>query len=351
MKLPKPLHHQVIGFWISMPFITFALSYILFGERLFEDWRVWMVTFPIIYTLGYISFQAHSIYDHFLRTRFPSIKETRKRIYYKLAVNIMIMTPSVFLIFLTFHLFNILGYTLTMQDLVYGYLVGLSVNIVFESLWEVMFIIEKYKEAAAEKEFIEQMQLKHEFNNLKQKVNPHFLFNSFNTLSSLISENKQQAVKFLDELSKVYRYLLRSNESGMSTVEEEVNFIRSYAKLLQTRYGEGFKIEISIDSACRDKEIPSLTLQLLVENAVKHNIIQKENPVRVWIQCTGNSLLSVENNLNKKSKSLIDSTGIGLTNIREKYKLLGRNDIEIIETPNSFKVTVPLITASHVAAG
>lgn len=351
MKVPKPPRHQVIGFWLSMPFITFALSYILYDERLFVDWRVWAVTYPIIYTLGYLSWRAHSIYDHFLRGRFPSIKETTKRIYYKLAVNVLIMTPSVLLIFLTFHVFHILGYTLNTQDIIQGYLVGLTVNIVFESLWEVIFIIEKYKEAAAEKEFIEQMQLKHEFNNLKQKVNPHFLFNSFNTLSSLISENKAQAVRFLDELSKVYRYLLRSNESGMSTVEEEVNFIRSYAKLLQTRYGEGFKIEISIAPSSKDREMPSLTLQLLVENAVKHNIIQKDNPVRVLIRSTGDGYLSVENNLNKKSRSLIESTGIGLTNIREKYRLLHRSDIEITETADSFKVTVPLLTPVYAAAG
>src|SRR5690606_35792000 len=111
--------------------------------------------------------------------------------------------------------------------------------IIFESRREVIYIIDKYREAAAEEEMIEQMQLRQEFDNLKEKVNPHFLFNSFNTLSSLISEDKDQAEKFLDELSKVYRYLLRNNESGMSTVGQEVAFIRSYSRLLETRYGDG----------------------------------------------------------------------------------------------------------------
>jgi LytS/YehU family sensor histidine kinase len=158
------------------------------------------------------------------------------------------------------------------------------VNIIFESLWEVMYIIGKSKEAAAEKEMVEQLALQQEFENLKQKVNPHFLFNSFNTLSSLIMEDKDRAEKFLDELSKVYRYLLRNNESGLSTIEQEAKFIQSYAALLTTRYGEGFKLDMKINPASKDKEIPSLSLQLLVENAVKHNIISKSQPVTVEIR-------------------------------------------------------------------
>lgn len=343
MRIPKPPKYQVIGFWVSMPFITFALSYILYGDRLFHEIEVWLVAFPIIYGLGYLSWLAHAVYDHELRTRFPSLTETRKRIYYKFAVNLLIMTPSVLMIFFVFHGFHILGYSIQRDDLIYGYLTGLCVNIIFESLWEVMYIIEKYKEAAAEKEMIEQRQLQQEFDNLKQKVNPHFLFNSFNTLSSLISENKDQAVKFLDELSKVYRYLLRNNESGMSTVEQETNFIRSYSKLLKTRFGDGFKMDLHINPVCKDKEMPSLTLQLLVENAVKHNIISKQRPVHVVISSKAAGYLTVENNLNKKTKSSSETTGIGLANIREKYRLLHREDIEVKETADTFKVTIPLI--------
>ena len=344
MKLPKPPKYQIVGFWISMPFIAFALCYILYGNRLFHEIDIWLIAYPIIYTIGYISWRLHSIYDHNLRMRFPSLGQTQKRIYHKLAVNLLIMTPSVLLIFFVFHFFNIQGYRLETEDLKYGYLAGLVVNIIFETLWEVIYIIDKYKEAASEKEMIEQLQLQQEFDNLKEKVNPHFLFNSFNTLSSLISEDKQQAVKFLDELSKVYRYLLRNNESGMSTVEQESNFIRSYSKLLQTRYGDGFKMDMLIEPGCKEKEIPSLTLQLLVENAVKHNIISKQQPVHVVIRCSEGGFLTVENNLNKKLRSCGESTGIGLANIREKYRLLNRQDVDVRETLDSFKVTIPLIS-------
>ncbi len=343
MIIPKPPRYQLIGFLVSMPFITLTLCYIMYEERLFRQFDIWLVAYPVIYAIGYVSWRLHFVYDHFLHTRFPSLDQTRKRVLYTFAVNFLVMTPSVLLIFFTFHWFHIFGYTLNINDLKYGYLTGLGVNIIFESLWEVIYIIEKFKEVAAEKEMIEQMHLQQEFNNLKQKVNPHFLFNSFNTLSSLISEDKNQAEKFLDELSKVYRYLLRNNESGMSTVEEELKFIRSYSKLLQTRYGEGFKIDLVVDPAFKDKGIPSLSLQLLVENAVKHNIVSKQQPVHVIIRSTSDGYLTVENNLRKKTRISVESTGIGLVNIREKYRLLHRHDVTVEETSDQFKVTLPLI--------
>lgn len=344
MKLPMPPRVQVIGFILSMPFISLALCYIMYHDRLFRELGIWLVAYPIIYLIGIISWRLHYVYDYFLIIRYPSLSQTRKRVFYKFAVNFLVMTPSVLLILFIFHAFEIYGYQIQENDLKYGYLVGLGVNIIFESLWEVIYIIEKVKEAVAEKERIEQLQLQQEFDVLKEKVNPHFLFNSFNTLSSLITEDKNQAEKFLDELSKVYRYLLRNNESEMSTVEEEARFIRSYARLLQTRYGDGFRLDIQIDPSYLDKEIPSLSLQLLVENAVKHNIISKQQPVNVLISSTPPGYLTVVNNLRRKAKSSVDSTGIGLANIREKYRLLHRHDVVVEETKDQFKVTIPVLT-------
>lgn len=344
LRLPRPPRYQVIGWLCSMPFITLALLYIMYHDRLFQELNIWLIGYPVIYALGYISWRLHYVYDYYLITKFPSLKQTNKRILYKVAINVMIMTPSILVIFFVFHFFHIQGYSIQENDLKYGFLVGLGVNIIFESLWEVIYIIEKVRETVSEKERIEQLQLQQEFDVLKEKVNPHFLFNSFNTLSSLISEDKNQAEKFLDELSKVYRYLLRNNESGMSTVEEEAKFIKSYARLLQTRYTDGFKLDLQIDPAIKDKEIPSLSLQLLVENAVKHNIISKQQPVQVVISSTPQGYLTVRNNLRKKTKSTAESTGIGLANIREKYRLLNRHDMTVEETTDQFKVIIPLLS-------
>jgi two-component system LytT family sensor kinase len=343
MTFPRPPKYQATSFWLSMPLISLAFCYILYGERIFTDVRIWLVPWSIIYFVGYFSYRMHYWFNHTVQQKYPSLKDTYIRVLWKVPLNLFVMTPSVMLIILLFHWFHVLGYTLNTEHLKYGYMIGLATNIVFESLWEVIYIIDKYREAAAEKEMIEQMQLRQEFDNLKEKVNPHFLFNSFNTLSSLISEDKDQAEKFLDELSKVYRYLLRNNESGMSTVGQEVAFIRSYSRLLETRYGDGYRMVLSIDPGCIDREIPSLSLQLLVENAVKHNVVSKVQPITVHIYTNTDGYIVVENNLNKKARLVQESTGIGLANIREKYRLLNRDDILVEETADTFTVSLPMI--------
>ena len=323
MKLSKPPRVYITGFWLSMPFITFVLSYILYDERFFHDWHVAVVTYPLIYLIGFFSWRLHVEYDAILRRRFPSLEQTRQRVLYKLGINLVIMTPSVLLIFYIFHWFHILGYRIQPNDLRYGYLVGLSVNIIFETLWEVIYLVDKYKESAYEQELLERMQLLQEFENLKQKVNPHFLFNCFNTLLALIHEDRQQAEVFLDELSKVYRYLLRSNENGMSSLQQEMSFIQSYASLLKTRHGEGFQMKLQVDPTLHCYELPALSLQMLVENAVKHNVISKHKPIVVNIRSTPDGKLVVENTLAKRVHKS-ESTGIGLSNIKEKYRLLNR---------------------------
>ncbi len=348
MKLSKPPKAYVLGFWLSMPFIALALCSILYGSRLFREWQLAAVAYPIIYFIGYFSWRIHVEYDLYLRRKFPSLEQTRQRVLYKLGINLLVMTPSVLIIFFVFHSFHIMGYRLQENDLKYGYLVGLSVNIIFETLWEVMYLKDKYKESAHEKELLERMQLMQEFENLKQKVNPHFLFNCFNTLLALIHEDKHQAEVFLDELSKVYRYLLRNNENGMSTLEQETCFIQSYANLLKTRHGEGFQMTLRIDPAFHCHELPALSLQMLVENAVKHNVISKTKPVVVSIYSTEEANLVVQNTLAKRVHKS-ESTGIGLSNIREKYKLLNRHDVVVQETSDSFVVSLPLLQAQTEA--
>jgi len=346
-RFPTPSRLQVYSYLLSMPIFNIGWNYIFYGERALHYWRILAVSYPLVFLLGILPWYCHVLYDDVATRRYPRLTQTRDRIFMKAGINLFVMTPSILFIFLIYHSFHILGYSLKLEDLKYGYLIGLAINIIFETLWEVVYIIDKYRESAAETEMLEQMHLQQEFENLKQKVNPHFLFNCFNTLSSLISEDKEQAEKFLDELSKVYRYLLRNNESGISTVEQEMKFILSYQSLLKTRHGEGFNVEVDIDPEYYCHELPALSLQLLVENAVKHNVISKQRPITIKISSTKDAWLSVENNLVKKPHKM-ESTGIGLANIRDKYRLMRHKDIRIEQGPEKFIVSIPLIKNFHL---
>jgi two-component system LytT family sensor kinase len=341
MKLAKPAPFYTWCFIISMPFITFAMCYIMYGDRLYHEWLPWLYGFLLIYLIGYGSWRMHYQYDYFLQKKLPGIEHTKKRVLYKLLIYLLIMSPSVLVIVFVFHYFHIAGYSIKPGDIRNMLLVGLATNIVFETLYEVVYIIDKYKETAVESELLESMHLQQEFDNLKDRVNPHFLFNCFNTLSSLISENKSMASSFLNDLSKVYRYLLQNNLDGMSTVESEIKFIHSYFKLMSIRYGERVELTVQIDKKYYPYLVPSLSLQLLVENAVKHNVVSKHAPLCIEIFTTEGKQLVVNNNLNRKVIKE-KSTRIGLKNIESKYKLMNKEGFQVIDGETYFMVVLPL---------
>ncbi|GAB3952025.1 hypothetical protein GCM10028805_33180 [Spirosoma harenae] len=182
---------------------------------------------------------------------------------------------------------------------------------------------------------------------LQSQVNPHFLFNSLNSLSSLIDENPQQATEYVDELSSVYRYLLRAGDQELTTLSVELRFIQSYFHLLKTRYGSSVRYELAVAEKCYDALIPPLTLQLLVENAVKHNRALPDEPLTIRIRTTAEGQLVVENNLQRRNVR-IESNGVGLANITDKYRLLNRSNPDglsllIEEADGWFRVTLPLL--------
>lgn len=344
---------QLYSFIMAMPLIGLALNHIMYGSRIFHDYRVWLVSFPLMCALGVMIWYAHVIYDNSVQDRYPEITQIKKRVFLKSLVVILVMTPAVLLIFLLYDYLNILGYKMHVDDLKYGILVGVSVNIIFLTLWEAMYMMEKYKENLAEREILKQMSLQQEFDVLKSQVNPHFLFNCFNTLSSLIAEDPQRADSFLNELSKVYRYLLRNNESSLSTLENELKFINSYFKLLKTRHGDAVQFQLEIDKRYNHYLLPSLSLQLLVENAVKHNVLSKNKPLMIDIFTTAANRLVVSNNLQRRTKKG-PSNKIGLDNIRTKYEILRQRGFQIMEDGKTFTVVLPLIwdnALSHEWAG
>lgn len=342
MRLVKSTRVQWYSFLASMPLIDFALNFILYEERLFQDYRIWLLSFPLLWAVGIFTWYAHVSYEDWVQRRYPEISQSVRRVLMKSFVVFLIMTPMVILIFLLYDWLHILGYHLKDGDLQKGVLVGFSVNLIFLTLWEAIYIMDKHKESIAEKEILKQMSLQQEFDVLKSQVNPHFLFNCFNTLSSLIEEDANKAETFLDELSKVYRYLLRNNETGLSTLQTELRFIRSYFGLLKTRHGEAVQFQIETDKRYDNYLLPSLSLQLLVENAVKHNMLSKNMPLVIEIFTTAGNKLVVNNNLQRRTVKG-PSNRIGLDNIRAKYELLKQKGFQVMEDAKNFTVVLPLI--------
>lgn len=342
MKWFKPPKLQLYSFLFSMPLIDVALNQIMFKDRQWHDIRIWLFSFPLIFAIGVMSWYTHIAYDNYVEKKFPGLNQSIERVSRKALVVLFIMPPSVLLIFFVYSFFGVLGYELNRWDLLQGLILGFCVNLVFETLYETDYVMGKYKESVLEKKALQEVAMQQEFETLKGQVNPHFLFNCFNTLSSLIAEDKQKADVFLNELSKVYRYLLRSNEDGVSTLQNEIKFIESYYQLLKTRHGDAIELNIEIDKRYDSYLLPSLSLQLVVENVVKHNVLSKNKPLVIDIFTTAGNKLVVNNNLQRRTAKA-SSSKVGLKNIRTKYELLRQNGFQVMEDKSNFTVVLPLI--------
>lgn len=184
----------------------------------------------------------------------------------------------------------------------------------------------------------ENLNARHE--GLKQQVNPHFLFNSLNTLKSLVKRDPVQAENFINELALVYRYMLLNHDKNMIPIRSEIDFLKSYLYLLEIRFGDSMKTEINIPDLYLENQMPPNTLQLLVENAVKHNAFSLKKPLMISVFLKDDYLI-VENNLQEKNEQNA-SSNMGLSNISNRYLLLKNKDILIKKNNRVFQVMLPI---------
>lgn len=198
----------------------------------------------------------------------------------------------------------------------------------------------QWRESAVEAERLKQAHLSSRFESLKNQVNPHFLFNSLNVLSGLIYKDADLAAKFIKHLADVYRYVLDTRDHEVVPLETELEALQAYIFLLQIRFGENLKVNMDVQHVAQ-KVIPPLTLQMLVENAVKHNISSRQHPLFIHIIQEKDAIV-VKNNLQIKQNTL-ESNGIGLANIQERYHFITDKLVNIVKNENSFSVSVPLI--------
>ena len=192
------------------------------------------------------------------------------------------------------------------------------------------------------------------YQSLKNQVNPHFLFNSFNALTNLVYEDQDKAAKFIKQLSDVYRYVLDTRDKEVVPIDEELKFLNSYSYLQQIRFGNKLNINVELNNP--KARVAPLALQMLIENAIKHNITSEEDPLYIKVYFE-NEHIVVENNLQKKqtmsdyattpSGKRDDSAGVGLENIVRRYEFLSDKKVEIIENSNSFIVKLPALIASE----
>ena len=202
-----------------------------------------------------------------------------------------------------------------------------------------MIYVEYTKRSEHEKDILQKELALSKYESLKDQIEPHFLFNSFSVLTAVIEEDPKLAVDFVSRLSKIYRYLME-NTSQLVLLSTELEYLEHYVFVLKTRHGQSIIVNYDLDAGTN--QIPILSLQMLVENALKHNYFSKENPLTINIYTEGSDFLVVSNNLNKRP-NLEKTTHLGLENINKRYELLLNKSIVIQESADSFTVKLPLV--------
>ncbi len=214
----------------------------------------------------------------------------------------------------------------------------------FLAVYESRYFMNEWRKNIQQTEALAHAHLKSQFEALKKQLDPHFLFNSLNTLASLIDLENRPAQAFLERLSDVYRYVLDTRDKSTVTLEEELQFLESYIYLLKERFRDNLHIEDHIPKESYQKHVPALSLQILVENAIKHNVISSDRPLNIRLSLE-EGFIQVQNNKQIK-QTFGNSTGIGLQNIIERYKLLNRPQVEVIDDQQAFTVKLPLLQPS-----
>jgi two-component system, LytTR family, sensor kinase len=331
---------------MMIPLSSFIIPFVFFGLR-FQRPPYFTGT---IYLTTFIIAGAIWLGNRFImiwaRSRYPQFEQQRKRLIIQSAV----------MLGYTLIATNFLGYFLhdycamqndgypghTMPDII----INSNNAAIFSSLtlvaiYESIYFMNELRQSIEEKEMLKRESLQAQLNALKTQVNPHFLFNNLNTLTAVIPENPKQAIDFVQQLSKVYRHILEVKDERIIPLKEELDVLKAYAFLLKTRFGNNLNIKIDVADEKMKKKIIPLSLQLLMENAIKHNIVSAEKPLTIDVYAV-NGTLVMSNNLQKKNQAF-ESTGIGLDNIRNRYKLLGDKTVEVTETSTRFTVSIPLI--------
>lgn len=309
----------------------------------------WYLAFAVIVVITFASWEINRLlYIHANKIFRPDESSIRSSIYFFLCGCIIscILTTGIDLIVGLFilrqpatSLVNPLKMTLTYTTLI---------NLLFHLLHHVSFYQVAYQKQKTASEEAKKLQLQTELFAIKQQINPHFLFNNLNVLSGLVQQKSNDAESFINAFSQTYRYILSSHNKELITLGDELDCLQPYIFLLQQRFPHSIVFNITVEDKFRRRFIIPVALQMLVENAVKHNSVSSKKPLKINIDTDSKGNLNVTNNLQQRKDENLNSNK-GLQNIQKRYQLTAGLNIHIDKTESHFTVSLPLIQINTYA--
>ncbi|MCC2591150.1 2TM domain-containing protein [Chryseobacterium sp. MFBS3-17] len=324
--------------------VTGTAFFVVFtGTKTPQNWLLcvaisFLYSFPLALGNGYM--------NQYLNRRYSWTGDTRKRVAWGIAgtvvLNVLLVLGINYVVYILL-LKNDSGMFFSGDMAVVNWIM-LNVTLLISAILHAKSFMEEWKRSSR-KEVVEQKLIARsanaQFESLKNQLDPHFLFNSLNVLSALIDENPDKAQDFTASMSKIYRYVLEEKDKELVTVEAEIDFARTYCELLKTRFEESVNFEFDVAADVQDSFVVPLSLQLLLENCIKHNYATARNPLNIRIYSEGQYLF-IENNLQVREQ-VKESAGIGLSNIVQRYALLTGQHVFIEKSDDFFRVKIPIL--------
>lgn len=326
----------------GIPLVSLIIALIFEGDLfLIMQLINFFTKYSICFLFTFTFWEGNRIIFIKMRQTYRDYDSTRKRLILQTFFSIIFTTVSHFILNFFLHNFLLKAPVNFDEHLIY-YWTSLFTTLLVTIVYECFYFFDEWKRAAVESEKLKRENLISQFEMLKNQVNPHFLFNSLNTLITIIPEDTNLAVEFVQKLSKVYRYVLHHKNKELIDLHTELGFIKDYVFLNKIRFGDNLVVNFKIPETITTYMVAPLTIQMLIENAIKHNVISTEKPLVIDVYVEKNDTLIIKNNLQKKISG-VESTQVGLQNIINRYKFLTKKMVDVIVTTSSFMVTLPLL--------
>lgn len=344
--MTKQLKYIIITFLLSC--IIFIVGNFWYNDFQYRSLNEVLINFAFYQLYGFVLGYSNMFYFDYLKELDWREENYIKRIVIGVLGSVVITLVGLFVLraLTAVYYFNKTFETFLEKESISNYTFGLWVTLLIVAGFHIIYFYNKFQQNKLKEQKVIAGAASAKFNALKNQLDPHFLFNSLNVLTSLIEENPDKAQEFTTSLSKVYRYVLEQKNKDLVTLDEELQFAKTYMLLLKMRFEDSIVFQMPEKSTNPNNKVVPLSLQLLLENTVKHNKVTQDKPLKVTIYEKDDSLV-IENNLQPK-QIIKKGSGVGLANIKQRYQLLTNRKVVINQQADRFAVSIPMLTKQIV---
>ncbi|MEM6799781.1 MAG: histidine kinase [Bacteroidota bacterium] len=341
------LEHGLVR--ILIPFLAGSLLYVLvyilhYFNEMDGHWLSFLtLTLPVI-----LIFEVDHQITRYFQKKYPKPQGFFKSILQPFLVSLFVSLLIIFGMYLPFKSWEIANGAddvIGIYHLASTFIQVLIIVVIANTIHQIIFLVRRWKEEAVKSAQLEKENVKARLNTLRNQISPHFLFNNFNTLYGLIDQEPKEAKTYLKKLSELYRQVLAKRNEELITLAEELETLEAYLYLIRVRFPEDIQIDLEVEERPEQFHLPPMSLQMLVENAIKHNAFDEDHPLKIKIR-QSEAEIEISNTLHAQ-KETPASHGVGLENIQNRYQLLSDKAIRIEKSIDTYSVIIPLLSISN----